>query len=67
MILTKDFHNIQDLSVGEHSLEEVVELSSKGETCPDCGGNLTHSYRMSSPDDYDQEWVCLGCGNTWTT
>jgi hypothetical protein len=76
MNLMKAIYDHQKLSVGEHSLEEVLSLATSRERsegltlvdkCPDCGGNIVQSYKMSSLADYDIEEVCFGCGNTWSS
>ena len=65
MNLIKDIQNLQDLSVGEHPLQEVLKIatSSNSDTCTDCGGGLIHEYDIRE----NETWTCIGCGNTWST
>lgn len=58
MSLQQHFDNLQKLSIGEHSLREVVSLVSKPIRCPLC-------YRKFGPGaDYDfinEYGTCLEC------
>ena len=64
MNLIKDIQNLQDLSVGEHSLEEVIGLALD-DHCEECGGSLVKEY-VSDSVDYHCTWTCKLCGNTYS-
>ena len=66
MSLIKDFENLQALSVGEHSLEEVAALSGLVEKCPECGTVLRVRNTQISENDFEVVAWCAGCGYTET-
>jgi hypothetical protein len=59
--------NLQDLSTGEHSLEEVVKLANEDMdlgVCPECKAKKVKETYVSDPVDYHREFECLNCGFT---
>jgi hypothetical protein len=46
----------QDIERGEPDIIEV-------EPCPECGTNRwLHWYEANGPDDYNEVWECMKCG-----
>ena len=64
MSLIKDFNNLQELSVGEHSLEEVAALSGLVEKCPECGTVLRVRLLNEPGKPFCEIAECMSCGYT---
>ena len=62
MNLIKDLSNLKRLSVGEHDIDEVLDLVSDNpeDLCPDCGSRMI---RETQPN-WQEIFICKGCGLT---